>query len=135
MDIPVSIEELSGNISRFMIMEGAALPEHTLKAMIPALSQPSPVDSFMRSLEILYAARQDLSAEGKKLVGQIAGFAIPFGWHGINEDNRGQGILRAMSRDLGEPAPAGGWPDPESDPEPKEQYLPPKELEAPGGAG
>jgi hypothetical protein len=85
------------------------------------------VDHIVKTLEALYAVNSKLDDAGKTLIGQLAAFATPLGWHGLRDDNRGLAIQLAMQRDTGEAAPARApWPKADDDPVPKEAYLTPE---------
>jgi len=132
MEIPVSIDAAKQALTRYMMLNGNTLPEHTQNHVIEAMAEPSPVDMLVRSMEALYAAKGDLNPAGLTIVGQLAGFIVPNGWHGINQDNRGTRIVRAMRRELGEPAPEGTeWAEAETDPEPQARYGEPAQAPAP----
>ena len=104
-------------LTMFLMTKGATLADPLREHLAAALASPSPVDMLVQSMEALYAARAELGAEGKTVIGSLAGFIMANGWHGINADDRGYRIVRAMRRDLGEAAPDGvTWPDPSTDP-------------------
>ena len=94
--------------------------EAEIVAKVEALSvSPSPVDQIVQLGEYLYAHREDVADEGKDLGGALIAFATINGWHGLLEADRGNRIVQAMRRDLGETPPAGlDWPEPEDDPAP-----------------
>jgi hypothetical protein len=80
-------------------------------------TSPSPVDQIVSIAEYLYAKRAEISIEGKSLAAGLAAFATTNGWHNLLADNRGNKIVQALRRDLGETAPAGvQWPNSVDDP-------------------
>lgn len=80
-------------------------------------ASPSPVDQIVRVGEYLYAKRDEIADAGKGVAGGLIAFATVNGWHGLLADNRGNRIVQALRRDLGEEPPAGiEWPDPVDDP-------------------
>jgi hypothetical protein len=83
----------------------------------------SPVDKIVNFSETIYALGEKASAEAKTAAAATVEFATRFAWHGLGTEGRGVGILSALQRDLGEPAPAAGWPDPTSDPEPRADLI------------
>jgi hypothetical protein len=98
---------------------GALLEESTtiIDKVAELHASPSPVDQIVRIGEYLYARRADIADEGKALLGGLIGFATIYGWHGLLTDDRGDRIVQAMRRDLGETPPEGEeWPLPASDP-------------------
>ncbi len=123
---PVSIEATKSLLVAFAMTHGAALPEETRDQLTAAMGKVSDVDVLMQSMELLYAAKGDLTNPGRVIVVQIASFVLDnaFGWHGINDDNRGLRIRKAMLRDMGATPPEGlEWPDEEADPEARAEYL------------
>lgn len=87
-------------------------------AKVQALSSsPSPVDAIVRVAEYLYAQRATIAAAGVDLCGGLIAFATLNGWYGLLDGDRGNRIVQAIRRDLGETPPAGlAWPEPASDP-------------------
>ena len=82
-------------------------------------SSPSPVDQIVSIAEYLYAKRAEISNEGKNLAAGLAAFATTNGWHNLLADDRGNKIVQALRRDLGETPPAGvEWPSSVNDPTP-----------------
>jgi hypothetical protein len=96
------------------------------------LSFGSPVDTIVKTAETLYAAKDEIGDPGKQMCAELFYTASFHGWHGVNGAGRAGKIIAAMRRDLGEDAPAMGWPDPENDPAAKPEYVvlpPPAEQE------
>ena len=105
---------------------GALLSEPpAIEAMIRTLSaSPSPVDQIVRTGEYLYAKRAEISTDGQSLAGGLIAFATINGWHGLLDADRGNKIVQAIRRDLGETAPVGTeWPDEADDPAPLTMYA------------
>lgn len=123
------VDALTG-LQRFVMLEAAALPEHTREALLEAAGHPSPVDRVVNSAEALYAAKADLSKEGRDTAARLAQFAAMNGWHGMAD--RGLKIAQAMQRIGGYAAPDGSaWPAADEDPAPLERFLPKDETAAP----
>jgi len=102
----------------FIMDHGSSLPSVTRDAVVAATGEGNWADGHARMLEALYPIRDQLNDAGKTMIGQIAAFLNSWQLLGMAEDARGQRILYAMQRDLGEEAPAGVvWPDPSTDPE------------------
>lgn len=79
----------------------------------------SPVDQVVRLGEFLYARRATIADSGKDLAGGLIAFATINGWHNLLADDRGNRIVQALRRDLGETPPVGlEWPDEADDPAP-----------------
>lgn len=98
---------------------GALLEEGaTIIAKVQALSaSPSPVDQIVRTGEYLYSQRALVADDSLDIAGGLIAFATINGWHNLLADNRGNRIVQALRRDLGEDPPAGmDWPAPETDP-------------------
>ena len=130
MEFPDNIEALGKAAQTYVMLHGSTLAEDVRDRVIAGLGAPSPVDRIVKTGEALYAVHANLDDEGKVLVAQLISFAAMNGWHGLAEDNRGGRIVMAMRRDLGEEAPGGAsWPDPESDPSPLAEYVPPAPTE------
>lgn len=113
-------------IADYAMMAAGTLPETTRGQLRDILSRfASPVTlTIMDTLEALYAAKSDLDDAGRTLVAQLATFAVGMGWNGINDDARGERIVAAMRRDLGEKAPSkAGWPAPDADPAPDARFV------------
>jgi len=106
-------------IDTFLIQHARDLNAATQAALLQASSQASPVDKMVAFGETLYALGAAASAEAKTAAAQVIEFAARYSWHGLGADGRGAGIVAALRRDLGEAAPAGGWPDLATDPAPR----------------
>lgn len=101
-----------------------SLEGETRERVEKAVAEASPVVTIMNTLEALYA-NPDKTDDQRSLILALTEFAIPQGWHGINDDNRGTKIMRAMMRDLGQTAPTGNpWPDASDDPAPDARFAP-----------
>ncbi|WP_298195530.1 hypothetical protein [Novosphingobium sp.] len=95
----------------------AELPEAVQAALLDASAKVSPVDKLVEIAEVLYAARAELDEDALVIAGQVIEFCTRNGWHGLTNDDRGDRMVAAIRRQLGEPHPTGGeWPDPETDP-------------------
>jgi len=112
-----------------------ALPEHMRERFDTIASSPSPVDQIVKLGEFLYANRDQIDDDATELAGGLIQYATLNAWHGLADDARGDRIVQAIRRDLGEPAPNGvEWPDAASDPQPQPQHvMVPPALEAPQG--
>jgi hypothetical protein len=117
MNFPDDIQTLGAAVQSYLMKNGSGLSKKLGADLIAALGAPSPVDRIVQAGECLYAARDELSGEGKELCAQLISFATMNGWHGLSEENRGGRIVMAMRRDLGEKAPSGSWPKGDTDPE------------------
>lgn len=102
------------------------IPVHVAEQIEPLLGQTrSPVDAIVNASEIVFANRE-AAGMPSGLLEVAAGLAVVasvHGFHGMDQESRGVNISLALRRQLGETAPEGGWPAPEDDPEPKEQYV------------
>lgn len=120
MDFLPTFGEALAAADRLLIMHSADLSQSTKDALISAATKVSPVDKLVEVGEVLYAARADLSDDSLVIAGQVIEFCTRNGWHGLTNDARGERMVAAIRRQLGEPHPTGGeWPDPETDPAPK----------------
>jgi hypothetical protein len=110
---------------RYLVHAEGQLPELTFKRLEALFDSPSNVDQVCRGAELLYAHRDELDDEGRKIVAQLASFAATNFWHGMADKNRGGRIAQAMMRDSGGEAAAGQAPygDPADDPAPEAQYV------------
>jgi hypothetical protein len=80
----------------------------------------SAVDLVVKTAEEIYKRRDDLDGPTLQLAAGLASFCYLWGFHGMDEEARGQKMSLALRRDSGEPAPEGvEWPAVETDPEPK----------------
>lgn len=98
---------------------GALLAEDgAIITKVQALSaSPSPVDQIVRTGEYLYSQRALIADDSLDIAGGLIAFATMNGWHNLLADNRGNRIVQALRRDLGEDPPIGmEWPEPASDP-------------------
>ena len=127
MEIPDTHAGMQREITNYLIGNARDLPETVLSRLVEAQAQMSPVPICVHTLEILYAARDDLDDDGRRLVVKLAGFIGASGFHSdvyATADARGRGIQLAMMRELGEPAPVGvEYPEAEADPEPAERFV------------
>lgn len=124
--------DLFDKLSAFLVDHAASLPEHTRNAVLANANHPSPVDRIVNTAEALYAAKGDLTKEGRVITAQLAQFAAINGFHNMGE--RGQKIFLAMNRMGNFAAPVGvQWPAADQDPEPLERFAAPAEdeVEAP----
>lgn len=132
MDFPQDITSANGIIQGYLITSGAALPDFTRQRLIEATAAPSPVDRIVNTAEILFASKDSLDNPAREVCAKLAFFATTNSWHGLTTDNRGGRIVQAMQRDMGEEAPEGmPWPDAETDPTPKAEFVEPAPTEAP----
>lgn len=113
-----NIQDVKGAIARLVAEDGASLPEHTRENLITALAQPSPVVGIVQAGEALYEARGDLNNKGRRVAAQAIAFATSQGWHELDKDGRGVGIVAALRRANKEAAPAAlqAWPSAADDP-------------------
>jgi hypothetical protein len=113
-------------------LDMAELSDELRERLTSATGQVSPVDRIVKTGEVLYAHRDEIDDDGKTLAAQLIAFAALNGFHGL-ADGRGQAIVSAMRRELGDEHPAGlDWPDPETDPEILDEYKTPELEEIPG---
>jgi hypothetical protein len=118
-----TIPDALGALQGFLIAKGAQLPPHTQGHLTAAMAKPSPVERLVGSAEALYAAAEDLDADGRIICAQLAQMAAQYGFYGM--ESRGVQIAQAMRRMNGEAAPAGSsWPAKDKDPAALAQYLP-----------
>ena len=107
----------------FLVNHGTGLPDSLVAAVQLLMAAASPVDQMVKVAELLYASKDVLNNEARSLAGSLAAFCAENYWHGLDVDDRGHKIKKAMMRDMGEPAPTGGWPAPADDPEPSPQFA------------
>lgn len=120
MDFLPTLGDALGACDRLLMLFSAELPQVTNDALLDAGTKVSPVDKLVDVGEVLYAARADLDTDALTIAGQVIEFCTRNGWHGLTNDARGERMVAAIRRQLGEPHPTGGeWPDPETDPAPK----------------
>ena len=101
-----------------------SLPEPTNEHVSKAVAEPSAIVTVMDTIEALYAMTEKTD-QVRKLIIDLVSFAMPYGWHGIYEENRGVRMILAMRRDLGGEAPEGvTWPDEADDPAPAPKFSP-----------
>jgi hypothetical protein len=130
-----SIGEAREGIVDFRVDHFDTLSDELKKRFKEISSSPSPVDQIVGVMELLYANRAEVTDPAKELIGGLAAYATVNAWHGLAEDNRGNLIVQAMRRDLGEKAPSGvKFQKPDEDPAPKEQYVIAPETEQPAPA-
>lgn len=102
----------------------AALTEDLQTKFKQKMASPSPVDQIMGVMELMYASRDQVDDVAKDLIGGLAAYATINAWHGLGENNRGNMIVQAMRRDLGERPPTGvKFQKPEDDASPKPEYI------------
>lgn len=90
-----------------------------IKEQLEFLVAGNPADAIVQGSELLYAHYDLLDADGKEIMGALFAFADRSQWSRFTADNRARLIVSAVRRDLGEPAPAEGWPLPADAPEPQ----------------
>jgi hypothetical protein len=102
-----------------------SLPVDMVDTFRALRGSPSTVDQIVGLGEFLYARRAEVSDAAKELAGGLIAYATIHAWHGLADNDRGDGIVKAMRRDIGDAAPAGtSWPDKDADPAPLREYLP-----------
>jgi len=102
------------------------LPTKAGEGLSAAVVMISSVDAMVNGGEALYAAHKQglLPQDGMIVCGQEISYCTDNGWHGL-ANGRGQGIVAALRRDIGEAPTGPAWPLPENDPIPLEQYMEP----------
>ena len=127
-----SITDARNAIMDFRAAHGMSLPEDIQPTFRELSVSPSPVDQIVKTGELLYARREELTPAASALAAGLISFAVMQGWHGLSEGGRGEGIVVALRRELGETPPTGSaWPDPEADPAPSDVYVLPAPQPAP----
>jgi len=117
-----SITDARNAIMDFPISD---LPEKLRPKFRELRGSPSPVDQIVRLGEFLYANRVGLTDEAWSLAGGLISFGAINAWHMLNEDSRGDRIVQAIRRDMGETPPAGtSFPPADQDPAPLPEYAP-----------
>lgn len=112
-----SLGEVLAAIDKFLILHARDLDQQSVDTLLEATAKVSPVEKIVDTGELLYAIRDTLDEDGLTLAGQAIEFATRNGWHGLGTDNRGQRMVDALRRQLGEPHPTGGeWPAKDTDP-------------------
>lgn len=125
MNFLSSLGEALTAIDHFLVEQARELDQPTKAALIEAAGRVSPVDKTVGFAEALYGVRADLSDDGLVLAGQVIEFATRYAWHGLTQDARGERMVAAIRRQLGEEHPTGGeWPAPETDPTPVGAAVP-----------
>jgi hypothetical protein len=95
------IEDITGArkvIRRYLAHAEGKLPDDTFEQLEKLSDSPSPVDQIVRTVDLLYARRDEL--DGRTAVAQLASFAATNYWHGMGASNRGGLIAQAMMRDV-----------------------------------
>lgn len=119
MDFLPTLGDALAAVDRFLIEHAATAPESAKDAILAAGAKVSPVDKLVDIAEALYAARADFDADALTIAGQVIEFCTRNGWHGLQNEARGQRMVEAIRRQRGEEHPTGGqWPDPATDPAP-----------------
>ena len=97
----------------------ASLPTEIATKAIDFVASPSPVDQIVKTGEYLYAEKASITSDALSLAGGLIAFATINGWHGLLDGDRGNKIVQAVRRTLGETPPTGlSWPDAADDPAP-----------------
>lgn len=123
VDIPADIAAMAMALTAYRIEHSAHLPPAVRAQLADTDGKISPVERFVGSMEVLYAAHDELNDAGRTITIQLASFCALHGWPSGNP--RSGQIALAMRRELGETPPAGlAWPKPEDDPEPVSISLP-----------
>lgn len=119
MNFLPTLGEVLAAVDQYLILHAQNLPQTAQDGIVAAAAKVSPVDKIVDVAETLYAARAELDDEALILAGQVAEFATRNGWHGLQNEARGQRMVEAIRRQRGEEHPTGGqWPDPATDPAP-----------------
>lgn len=98
---------------------------------IQALLGPtrSPIEAMTVLPEIIYANKEVMDDEALDLALGLFGISVQYNFYGL-ADGRGQAIIFALNRELGN-APLAGteWPEESEDPEVKAEYVQPANPE------
>lgn len=98
----------------------SALPAYLRDRYRALRGSPSPMQQIAQLGEFIYANRAAIDDEGRALGCGLIAHANLNGWNPqyLGTDNRGDRIVQALRRDLGEQNPVDGasWPEPSTDP-------------------
>ena len=110
----------------WLIRNEDAIPEHVRDRLLGlTVSGTSPLPMMHTFIQAVYANRDAFPVEAIEIAAGLADLFDRSGYHGKLE-GKAIPMRDALRRDAGEEASAGSsWPDPEEDPEPLQQYLPP----------
>lgn len=129
MQLITNAADLSGALAAFALAHGAALDAALRDKLADAMTDVHVHDQAWRACECLFANRASIADDAAKaaaltLTAQIAAYlAAPNHQFFQYGEGRGAGVFNACARDLGEPAPIGGWPDPSTDPAPDQTWA------------
>lgn len=92
------IGDASTAIRKFLIQNEDKLPDH-LRDRLSRLTDTgtSPVDLTVTFVEAVYANQRDFKAEAKKLAAAAAVVCETFGFHGMNEGQRGSKVAKILT--------------------------------------
>jgi hypothetical protein len=128
-------------IVQFLMAEGANLPTDIRDGLMKDQASPSIVDAVVTVAERIFANADKLPKSALVLGAQLATFRKANDWHKAEEGgkDRAEGLMLALMRDAGEPAPQGmAYPPATDDPAPLATYVPEAvaaPLPAPAPAG
>ena len=122
-DFNDSYNILKKQLQLYMINNATRLPDYVTELLLDIAPETNPIDELLQSAEILYAAKDELNNPARLIVARIFKWLSDHDQYGVNQDDRAQNIISAMRRDLDEPPPPFGWPNPADDPAPLERYL------------
>jgi hypothetical protein len=125
MFYPSDIPAAQNVLFTYVMSYGQDLPAGELTdRLISAISEVSPVDRFVKFGELVFANSANLPNEalvtGAKIIGFAAGATGVGPFHGLQEDDRGMKMAKALRRNSGE---EGEWPQESEDPTPKPEYT------------
>lgn len=112
-------------VQDYLFTGAVGIPED-VNLMLRDLVGPtvSPVDTVVKTAEILYARKSEIDAEAAELASGLALLAETYNFHGLAIDERGSRMALALMRDNEIPAPIGiEYPDSSTDPMPQEEYV------------
>lgn len=114
-------------IMAFVADHAADLPEFARGKILEAAASPSPVDRYVRVIEALYAAKDEVGVDGRSLAVRLARFTAAEGFH---DPARSRAIAASILRTAKVAPPEGtSWPAKEEDPEPRAEFVKPAEGE------
>lgn len=101
-------------------------PEMFKSAFKKQAASLNAADAIVGVMEIMYASRDIIGNEGMDLVASLASYATSYDYHELGRSGRGQMIVQAMSRDMGDQPTSGVTFQPREDDAPSNALYDPQ---------
>lgn len=119
--VDIQIGDVRATLAK-LVYGGATMPADVAEKLGGWINE-SPVVAAVNASKLIYARRTELSPEVMHVGAGFAMLTHVNGFHGMQGDDLGLRMYRALRRDAGDPKPTGGWQKVADDPEPAPEFV------------